>query len=123
MLQLNRTALHYAYAIADEEIRTGIVQILTEAAADGECLDYKERNPLNYQDLSEEVSAMKQPMEAEKQPANDEAAQPANEEAAQPANEETAPAGDVPAADVPAGDEPAGDVPAADEASIEPANE
>ncbi|XP_067929856.1 uncharacterized protein [Watersipora subatra] len=55
----NRTALHYAESIANEELRDSIVAILKGAGADEEADDCKGRKPQAYQQLTDEVAALK----------------------------------------------------------------
>ena len=112
MLQMNRTALHYAHGLTAGEQRDSIIKLLVDGKSDEEAADCRGKKPADFAELTDEISAMRDAAPAaegadtaaaaDTAPAGGEgetAAAPAVEGEAAPAAEETPAAADPPAAE------------------------
>ena len=106
MLQMNRTALHYAHGLTAGEHRDSIIKLLVDGKSDEEAADCRGKKPADFTELADEISAMRDAAPAtegvDTAAAGGEgetAAAPAAEGEAAPAAEDTPAAADPPAAE------------------------
>ena len=103
MLQMNRTALHYAHGLTAGEQRDSIIKLLVDGKSDEEAADCRGKKPADFTELTDEISAMRDAAPATEGADTAEgetaAAAPAAEGEAAPAAEDTPAAADPPAAD------------------------
>ena len=108
MLQMNRTALHYAHGLTAGEHRDSIIKLLVDGKSDEEAADCRGKKPADFAELTDEISAMRDAAPAAvgadtAAAAGGEgetsAAAPVTEGEAAPAAEDTPAAADPPAAE------------------------